>query len=66
MSIMITSKNNASDCLDLYGMNTGNELGRQDDMHFVWFSMRDGFFSPRVSESRQSRVATRVGFGDEW
>ena len=37
-----------------------------DDMHFVWFSMWDGFFSPRVSESRPSRVATRVGFGDEW
>ena len=35
-------------------------------MHFVWFSMWDGFFSPRVSESRPSRVATRVGFGDEW
>ena len=36
------------------------------DMHFVWFSMWDGFFSPRVSESRLSRVATRVGFRDEW
>ena len=35
-------------------------------MHFVWFSMWDRFFSPRVSESRPSRVATRVGFGDEW
>ena len=35
-------------------------------MHFVWFSMWDGFFSPRVSESRPSRVATRVGFEDEW
>ena len=30
-------------------------------MHFVWFSMRDGFFSPRVSESHPT---TRVGFGD--
>ena len=28
--------------------------------------MWDGFFSPRVSESRPSRVATRVGFRDEW
>ena len=37
-----------------------------DDMHFVWFSMWDGFFSSRVSESHPSRVATRVGFGDEW
>ena len=36
------------------------------DMHFVWFSMWDGFFSPRVSESRPSRVAMRVGFWDEW
>ena len=35
-------------------------------MHFVWFSMWDGFFSARVSESRPSRVATRVRFGDEW
>ena len=35
-------------------------------MHFAWFSMWDGFFSQRVSESRPSRVATRVGFGDEW
>ena len=35
-------------------------------MHFVWFSKWDGFFSPRVSESRPSRVATRVGFRDEW
>ena len=37
-----------------------------EDMHVVWFSMWDGFFSPRVSESRPSRVATRVGLGDEW
>ena len=44
------------------------KLGRGvwEDMHFVWFSMWEGFFSPRVSESRPSRVATRVGFGDEW
>ena len=28
-------------------------------MHFVWFSMRDGFFSPRVSESRPSRGGIR-------
>ena len=35
-------------------------------MHFVWFSMWDGFFSPWVSESRPSRVATRVAFKDEW
>ena len=27
-----------------------------DDMHFVWFSMWDEFFSPRVSESRPSRL----------
>ena len=39
---------------------------KREDKHFVWFSMWDGFFSPRVSESRPSRVATRVGFGDEW
>ena len=39
---------------------------QNDDMHFVWFSMSDGFFSLRVSESRPNRVATRVGFGDEW
>ena len=39
---------------------------RREDMHFVWFSMWDGFFSARVSESRLSRVATRVGFEDEW
>ena len=25
------------------------------DMHFVWFSMWDGFYSPRVSESHPSR-----------
>ena len=31
-------------------------------MVFMW----DGFFSPRDSESRPSRIATRVGFGDEW
>ena len=37
----------------------------REDMHFVWFSMWDGFFSPRVSESRPSRYATMVGFGDE-
>ena len=30
------------------------------------FPCEMGFFSPRVSESRPSRVATRVGFGDEW
>ena len=39
------------------------QLGR-DDMHFVWFSMRDGFFSPRVFESRLSRVA-RLGWYSE-
>ena len=43
-----------------------NTIIHKEDMHFVWFSMWDGFFSPRVSESRPSRVATRVGFGDEW
>ena len=29
---------------------------RWHDMHFIWFSMRDGFFSPWVSESHPSRL----------
>ena len=28
----------------------------EQDMHFVWFSMWDGFFSPQVSESHPSRL----------
>ena len=36
-----------------------------EDMHIVWFSMWNGFFSPWVFESRPIRVATRVGYADE-
>ena len=35
---------------------------RFHDIHFVWFSMRDGFFSPQVSESHSSRFCNDGGF----
>ena len=46
--------------------NIGDECNTIEDMHFVWFSMWDGFFSPRVSRIPPESLATTVGFRDEW
>ena len=39
-----------------YGISFSHTSLLRFDMHFVLFSMWDGFFSPRVSESRPSRL----------